>query len=129
MRAQFRGEWDNEPDLTLEKRGDYYLMVRRGPLGSLCGYVGLPSYHNLYGAEYTDNGWDNPVANLKVHGEVTWSGHFKKILSFIWWIGFDCAHLGDLTPDMRPIGDAVYRNLDYVTQEVEFLYEQLKGLE
>lgn len=49
----------------------------------------------------------------------------------VWWLGFDCAHAGDLVPGMRRLlrglihdGD-VYRTLDYVKNECRHLAQQL----
>jgi len=35
----------------------------------------------------------------------------------VWWLGFDCAHHGDLVPDMTFMSRGVYRNIAYVEQE------------
>jgi hypothetical protein len=44
----------------------------------------------------------------------------------VWWIGFDCVHLGDLSP--RYPGTGRYRNQKYVEREVEKLAQQLKEM-
>ncbi|KKN75260.1 hypothetical protein LCGC14_0382590 [marine sediment metagenome] len=41
----------------------------------------------------------------------------------VWWIGFDCAHLYDLTPSDPHPGD-VYRDESYVRNELEGLARQ-----
>jgi hypothetical protein len=49
----------------------------------------------------------------------------------VWWIGFDCAHSGDVTPAYDGVlfrfpGDrAVYRTVEYVKREVAKLAEEL----
>ena len=61
----------------------------------------------------------------------------------VWWFGFDCTHAFDVVPAIIPhleearrsLGeskglwpDAVYRNVEYVTQECRQLARQLKEL-
>lgn len=48
------GVWDNEPD---EESGEYKGMktfIKRGPVGHLCGYVGIPEGHPWFGKDYND---------------------------------------------------------------------------
>ena len=62
-------------------------------LGHRCGYVHIPADHKFYGEDYDD-------IYVKVHGGLTYSG-FNDINYPVdgsnkeYWIGFDCAHLGD----------------------------------
>lgn len=49
------GPWNNEPDTkhwTDEATGYPCAVVRHPRYGSLCGYVGLPEGHPLYGLDY-----------------------------------------------------------------------------
>ena len=114
-----RGPWDDEPDFVrwIDPVTRYNCMVRRTPLGSLCGYVGITSDHPSFG----------------LHGSVTWCNFFKEIPEDVqlFWIGFDCAHFHDLIPGMpMPSGpDGVYRTLEYVIAEVLSLALQLKEIE
>ena len=50
------GEWDNEPDRVtwLHEATGARCTMRRGPLGSWCGYVGLNGNHPLAGKDYDD---------------------------------------------------------------------------
>lgn len=86
------GEWDGEPDKMQwpdEVTGLPCLIVR-GPMGALCGYVGVADGHMLYGKEYgankvfscddvCDDGEDSyhyacsPQSHLHVHGGITFS--------------------------------------------------------
>jgi len=48
----------------------------------------------------------------------------------VWWLGFDCAHLGDLSPAYKTeiwFGDEVYRDFCYVEREVQWLAGQLSS--
>jgi len=42
----------------------------------------------------------------------------------IWWVGFDCAHLGDVIPGLGLQDDGVYRDESYVRAELENLARQ-----
>ena len=54
-----------------------------------CGYVGIPSTHELYGKEYDD------IA-VGCHGGLTYAeSYLNGKYDGLWWIGFDCAHWGD----------------------------------
>ena len=53
----------------------------------------------------------------------------------VWWFGFDCAHSGDVSPAFENLTrcglsnrDDTYKDLDYVTREVESLARQLRDL-
>ncbi len=138
------GPWDSEPDKIewVDPETGYDCIIRRSPLGALCGYVGIPESHALFGLDYDDLNID-----LEVHGGITWTGkpdgdevpidirlateHPKQL----WWIGFDCAHAFDLAPAMRRYTDMVttwpddwtqvYRDMEYVRSEVLELAKQL----
>lgn len=48
----------------------------------------------------------------------------------VYWLGFDCAHGGDLMPGMRKYGHGIYlrseyRDIEYVKKEVTSLDKQL----
>lgn len=49
----------------------------------------------------------------------------------VFWLGFDCAHGGDLVPKLAEHGlhcGEVYRRIGYVKAETEWLAEQLKEM-
>lgn len=131
-RANFhRGEWDGEPD-RVEWRSPtgFPCLIVRNNMGALCGYVGLPPGHPQHGADY------NNVDGVDVHGGLTYSdrcsGHICHVAQpgepdAVWWLGFDCAHLFDVWPLYGDDHEAEYRNIAYVTAEVERLAAQLAG--
>jgi hypothetical protein len=87
-----------------------------------CGYVEVPPSNTNYGMDYSDFGAD-------VHGGLTYSAMSEGTYPVInerkwWWFGFDCAHLGDATKYHQEPGD-VFRSLEYVKQECEYLARQL----
>jgi hypothetical protein len=65
-----RGPWDNEPDKMQwpDEATGLPCLVVRGPMGSWCGYVGIPSTHPAYGKEYSADGLE-----LSAHGGLTFS--------------------------------------------------------
>jgi len=126
-------EWEKEPDkLEWEHCGFPCLILRHSNMKHLCGYVGLPQWHPFYGKGYEEI--ESIMGGMKVHGGLTFSeigkegSHWKE---GYWWIGFDCAHVGDLVPKLYEIiGKAhpkdVYRNIEYVKREVKKLAEWMK---
>lgn len=53
----------------------------------------------------------------------------------VWWFGFDCAHLGDVSPAFdalsgaRRYGDETYRDRAFVEAEIAYLARQLVAVE
>ena len=149
------GPWLREPDKAnwIDKDTDYDCMVVRGPGGHWCGYVGLPSSHPLYKKEYSEE----ELYNIEAHGGLTYSDMNKLTKKLIdkgmnlgllpdeireyetWWLGFDCAHLGDLCPGHEAMLSGygasfsdchnTYRTYEYVVDEVTALAKQLKKYE
>jgi hypothetical protein len=77
-----------------EQRGYECAAVVQIGLGHRCGYVALPESHPWHGVDY------DKLGDVDIHGGLTWSGEFPDewvvpSLAGRWWIGFDCAHLGD----------------------------------
>lgn len=121
------GPWQEEPDYanwTDEATGLQCLIVRSEGSGALCGYVGVEKHHPAYGLSY-----DSVTAD--VHGGLTYSGPCQGRICHvgqtddIWWLGFDCAHIGDLTPTDRTRAPTIYRDFAYVKAEVQSLAHQL----
>lgn len=183
------GEWNQEPDKKewQDEETSYPCLIVRAPVtGALCGYVGVPESHPLYGVPYnkphesTTRLWEkvkegeigkrgtipvfclgfsnedelpSPEIIFDVHGSLTFSGFCHKDSkneSNIchtgndnpYWFGFDCSHAWDISPaidarmreyvpdrDFPRLPNTEYRNLAYVTSEVESLARQLKELE
>jgi len=135
------GEWQEEPDKKqwTDKTTGLPCLIVRGPVGALCGYVGIGSKHPAYGNHYDD-------VDIMVHGGLTFSskcnekslegkGICHKVESGenddVWWLGFDCSHAGDICPGSFYLNNPypeTYKNINYVTEEVESLALQLKEL-
>ena len=99
-------------------------IVRTG-LGHLCGYVGVPPDHPAFEEHYDE-------VDVECHGGLTYVGFSQRV----WWLGFDCAHSGDISPGMVPRSrlakaesGASYKTLSYVESECRKLSKQLKELE
>ena len=143
------GPWASEPDKRqwLDAATGYPCLIRRAPkTGALCGYVGVPESHPLFSVDYGDP----RVVDILVHGGVTFADSCdddedegigichrpgSDESDVVWWLGFDCAHGGDLLPACRPHGwfvsrspGSTYRDFEYVTHEVERLAAQLLAL-
>ena len=96
-------------------------IARHIYMGHLCGYVGVGPKHPYFGKSDTEDS----IYNLLVHSGVTYTGYMKK--SKLWWIGFDCGHLGDISPVGNFIQDenCIYRDFKYVKKETNKLAMQL----
>ena len=125
-----QGPWSSEPDRVEWRSHGLPCLILRGPLGGLCGYVGVPPEHPAHGKGYDD-------IDVCVHGGLTYARACGGAICHVpaegetenvWWLGFDCAHCGDMTPSDAKYGhnrNDVYRDVDYVRCEVESLAEQL----
>ena len=144
------GPWMKEVDKKQWQDADtgYPCLIVRGPSGALCGYVGVPEGHPYY-----ETGCDN--VPVEAHGGLTFSSHCQhgsedhSICHVpapgepdnVWWLGFDCAHLGDVTPaydsirmsvgmhTRRSLFGETYKDMAYVEGEVRMLARQLKDHE
>lgn len=103
------------------------LIIRTG-MGHLCGYVRIPRSSRLYVKKQRRAA----INKLRVHGGVTFDGGIRrggggKLRGR--WIGFDCAHFGDLVPKLLKYGlsdDNIYRDIGFVKRECERLAVQIK---
>jgi hypothetical protein len=148
-----KGEWENEPD-RIEWRSPGSALPRmmvRNRFGAWCGYVGLPPGHPLHGRTAwgmggTDEQKDERLDGISVHWGVTYTNECSGEIchvpqpgepEHVWWIGFDTAHAGDLSPGLaatvrRVCGPSrygrhdVYRDAGYVIRETEGLARQLE---
>ncbi len=153
-----KGPWLDEPNFLEFEYLGLPCILHRGGCATWCGYVGVPKGHPAYGRDYDDVG-------AEVHGGLTYAdsgehlteahevrtafenglnGTEKKIPR-LWWLGFDCAHGGDLLltivilerddPKFRAIGKKLglpphadrehYWTVAEVMEETKRLAEQL----
>lgn len=146
------GEWQSEPDKVQwkDEETSYPCLAKRGPGGHWCGYVGVPPGHPAHGLDYDAvrdlfPGWGED-GYLEVHGGLTYAGECQKgpeetsICHIpdpgepdnVWWLGFDCAHSGDLVPkyggEFRAAHGESYKPLTYVRAETARLARQLLSM-
>ncbi len=140
------GPWQQEPDkaqFSDEATGLPCLIVRSNIGGNMCGYVGVPEGHPAFGKDWSE-------LEVDVHGGPTFSDFCQPAdeeshgichvpeagePDHVWWIGFDCAHGGDLSPGYAARHPAfrlgeweTYRTIDYVKGEVRSLAHQLAAM-
>lgn len=124
-------KWDYEQDLFIGKHKGYKYIVKRMPLGHLCGYVRLTKNDELFKTNLMDED-----IYLRVHGGITYTSpgnpldYFSESSKFF-YIGFDTAHGGDVSPamvdflkDMPSYG--TYKDLPYVRKQCKKLINQIK---
>ena len=114
------GPWQNEPDkIQFEDPATKMpCLIVRNEVGALCGYVGVTSDHPAFEQHYDSQ----VLRGVEAHGGLTFSNFCQREETpaygichipgknephKIWWLGFDCAHLGDICPQM----DAFMREL------------------
>lgn len=128
------GPWDGEPDKVQwpdEATGLPCLAVRQLCGGNWCGYVGVAPSHPWHGLDYDAEG----PCEVEIHGGLTFANGCVCHLPEpgeehdAWWFGFDCAHLGDLSPLLAGMGYArpfeTYKGLSFVKAECESLAKQI----
>lgn len=110
------GPWADEADKVqwIDKATGLDCLIVRGPLGQLCGYVGVEAGHPLHGIHY--NVVEEQRGFLEVHGGLTFSDScmedapegtgvchipFPGRSDAVWWFGFDCGHHMDYVPAME----------------------------
>lgn len=127
-----------EPDRVEWRHGYVPCLIVRGPAGALCGYVAVAPGHPWHGV-------DCSKIDAEAHGGLTYSAkcqaggaicHVAKPgePDDVWWLGFDCAHSGDLCPKYDGVGGSafrdpfgIYRGLQYVRAQVESLAVQARA--
>lgn len=120
------GPWRDEPDKAqwVDERTGLDCLIVRGPVGALCGYVGVGPDHPWHGRDYSEgtptedepDGYyaeDCPALALDVHGGITYAARCREgddesvgvchvplpgRPTNVWWFGFDCAHAWDIAP-------------------------------
>jgi hypothetical protein len=130
------GPWMTEPDRTEWQPHGFPCLIKRGELGQLCGYVGLPPGHPWYDLAME-------TIDCEVHGGLTYAQTCSGDICHVppegepdhrYWLGFDCAHGGDLVPastawpiELQSCWVEVYRDMPYVVKETESLAAQCQA--
>lgn len=86
--------------LASGKHGGFHYVVTHRGTGYRYGYVRIPAGHPWHGKHYGD------IA-AEVHGGLTYSDFGFPCespgMDDSWWVGFDCAHAGDLKDYSLPM--------------------------
>lgn len=144
------GPWQDEPDLIEWRASGLPCLIVRSGSGALCGYVGLPPPHPDFARGY------QRFEEEHAHGGLTYSGYCAGHIchhpaegetSMAWWVGFDCAHSGDIapamealtrpyressdilramSPEMRARFEGTYKHVEYVRVHVECLAAEMR---
>lgn len=145
---KWSGVPDDEPDKAqwIDQATGLDCLINRGPSGALCGYVGVPEGHRLYGVDYDNVRVNNPENDgyPDVHWGLTYADrcqpsedpsrgicHTGEVANKnVWWLGFDCAHSGDICPSYMGDDDfwvdrSSYKDFNFVRTEVEVLAKQI----
>lgn len=119
------GAWSSEPNFVFYFENGYpCLIIRMQTTGHLCGYVGIPKER---AATYAKNSYSDFATNatgIDVHGDITFFGSRDAFLEpehqnkYI-FMGFDCAHAGDLVPSLIKFNKAM--------QKIEKAKERILG--
>lgn len=157
------GAWQSEPDKVqwVDETTGLDCLIHRGPSGALCGYVGVAEGHPYFAKGYSSCVHEPPCEDycphrpdslVEVHGGLTYSDFCAETVDEshgichvpeegrphrVWWLGFDCAHGGDLCPGyasriaglMPRSGYETYKHRAYVEGEVRKLAAQLKAVD
>lgn len=118
-----------------EETGYLCRVIRPHDRGHLCGYVSVPESNLIFGKDYSCSFYDGPFYDIEVHGGLTYSDDMG--VKGMWWLGFDCVHLGDLNPrDLIVYNHRfmdrdtdIYRDKKFVKEECRKLAKQLKALD
>ncbi len=119
------GEWVEEPDELKFNHMGIDCSLRRiiafelsGHAfgGHLCGYCKVPKNHPWVGASFD--------LDVDVHGGITFG---RTDENEDYWLGFDCAHSGDLVPSLNRLFDRSFSKGD-TYKTVPFCIEECKKL-
>lgn len=118
-------------EMSYQYRG-YDCLIKRVNheyMGHLAGYIRIPSDHYLHGMshEEIEEKFDYEIP---AHGGLTYSGSINQKGH---WIGFDCAHYGDLlpnSPSMFEIPGCTYKDMNYVkgsiVETIDFIEDKVE---
>ena len=103
-----------------------HCILKRNSLGCWCGYVALSKNHQDYNVIVDD------LYHYSVHGGINYFGDVATDninMKGYKWLGFDCGHYNDVSPTniLKDFDDgyAVYRDLEYVENELDSLSLQV----
>lgn len=136
------GEWVEEVDYIEIEYQEYRAKIQRQIIkecyaikeayfgGHLCGYVKIPENHYLY---------DKEIKDIECHGGLSFISEENEEK----WIGFDCAHSGDIVPSqilthkeiplvlirLKDCFKPTYKNMQFCIDECISIIDQLINLD
>lgn len=123
------GEWVEEPDEATFVHKGFKCQVMRMVAeeadgfmfgGHLCGYICIPDDHPWRKLDW-NNKWNGVDLEPEIHGGLT----FYREKEGEYWIGFDCAHLGDLVPSSEAL-QRHFKKTDNIYAESFRLLDEIK---
>lgn len=110
-------DWTEDEGNPLARRA----LIKTGPCGSFCAYVGVPADSTLAGQPYDD-------VPLRVHGGLTFGSEGGHGWPGGWyWYGWDYAHSGDFM-DFAPRLGGHQWTVEEVEAETRQVMDQLRDL-
>lgn len=111
-------DWTEDEGTPLARRA----LIRTGPGGSFCAYVGVPADSSLAGRDYDD-------MPLNCHGGLTFSdaGGRSGWPEGWYWYGWDYAHGGDFLNYAPRMGGHRW-TLEEIEAETRGVMDQLRDL-
>lgn len=131
-------KWESEPDrIDFEVLGFRCIVRRQDQTKTLCGYIGIPQDHNLYG-----HSLQSLSSLLSSHAPITYRDYATPQISYKGrkskkdhrlWVGFDIPHPSDYRPSEAVLGvypsdDRPYRDIEFAIGQCEALAYQLQVL-
>jgi hypothetical protein len=147
------GEWVEEPDEASFFSEGFLCAIFRNRMGALCGYIRIPEDHHWRGVSLVDF-CTGKVEGPDIHGCITYAEQYEDG----YWIGFDCAHTGDIVPlveasykerpetrgrlanfqkkeedlifqILRDLPERSYKNMNFVIEQCKSLARQARNLQ
>lgn len=125
--------WDNEPATHEFEEAGYKCSMTRGGGFAWCGYLEVPYNHPWHPHAWITE-WES--IGPRVHGGVTLGDFTRKFLTKNedldpatkpHTFGFDCAHLGDVMPEMTIKSNALMLESTSVYRDMAFVIKELKA--
>lgn len=126
--------------LAKGEHAGFHWQVVQNYYGYRCGYVRVEPGHPWYGKKdvcYVDGCWEDTPHDCqrlkaRMHGGCTFGEYGKACPTHgseaEWWIGFDCAHLGDAPDPTLSSYHESWRGTDGVVRSQAYVEEQCRSL-
>lgn len=130
MKPWYQFKLENPDGFYAKEYSDHTFIVYQHPMsGHLNGYVLLNEDDHI-----------EDMMNIECHGGITFEGNLAEIIPVRAgnWIGFDCAHYGDLAPfykerllsagfDFGHNYEEIWRTPEFIEENCEQIIDQLEN--